>query len=596
MGEARAGAHTGETLGSYQLQQLVGTGGGAEVYSARDTMLDREVAVKVLLPELSEDAEFIRRFRGEARRVAALRHPHVMPVYQYGEERNCLYLVMPLLSGGSLRERLRRERRLEPEEAVRIALQIAAALDAAHATQLVHRDVKPENILFDTQGEALLTDFGLARDIPPLQLPGETWLRHNTTGIFGIPVGTPEYMAPEQFHRIATLDQRVDIYSLGVVLYEMLTGRVPFTGTPIELAERATARVCPPPSARNPDVWPELDDCIMRALAVHPDDRYGTAADFATALYEAGRANLGFGANLPMVIEQPTAPALAQPSWPLALPLPGHPPEGALRWALAAACAALLLVAGGGLALLIFHDHGNSLPAIAVFGPAPSPTATPTDTPTPSATPTDTQPITQPSATAVASPTATDTPTATPTPTPTPSPTPTPLGNSATFLSLDTTTQGTWMGTYGADGYDAFEDSQGNQPAAYAKVTRSTGTSDYTWASSTTDKRALQRPESPTNRIAACWYSGSQFSIYVTISDGQVHPMALYFLDWDSYHGRTENVELIDPTTTRVLDQRAMTAFTQGKYLVWSVSGTVTIQIINTNSATNAVVSGIFFG
>jgi serine/threonine protein kinase len=378
MGADRAGIHTGQTLGSYQLEELVGTGAAAEVYRARDQLLGRAVAVKVLRPVLSADREFIRRFRAEARQVAAVRHPHIMPVYQYGEERGCLYLVMPLLPGGSLRERLQRGP-LAPREAIRITRQIAAALDAAHAAQLLHRDVKPENILFDAQEQALLTDFGLARALPPPLAPGEDWSRANTLGGFGNPVGTPAYMAPEQFDLWAPLDQRVDLYALGVVLYKMLTGRVPFTGTPLELAEQASTRVCPPPNEQAPAVWPALDACVLQALSVAPDQRYRTAADFAYALSQASRPQSHSG--------------------PQALRRPGGGWPGIRRGAL------VRLIQGGG--------HGS--PPATLTGPSQGvPTATAT--------------LAQPVMTSVAQPGSPGPPTSSGTPTSTRTPTPSPPG------------------------------------------------------------------------------------------------------------------------------------------------------------------------
>jgi eukaryotic-like serine/threonine-protein kinase len=192
-----AGALVGRRLGDYRLEALLGIGGMAEVYRARELALDRAVAVKVLPAALAADSVYVLRFREEARWVAALHHPHIVPVYHYGEDAGLLYLVMPLYSE-SLRDRLqhagvRHQERLDPDEAIQLVSEIASALEAAHAQGLVHRDVKPENILLDKSGRALLTDFGIARSVSHMQHG-----RRETIGSTGLPVGTPEYMAQEQ--------------------------------------------------------------------------------------------------------------------------------------------------------------------------------------------------------------------------------------------------------------------------------------------------------------------------------------------------------------------------------------------------------------
>ena len=192
---AQRGKLAGYTVGNYHLQALLGVGGMAEVYRAQDLGLSRTVAVKILFGQLAADPGYVARFRAEARRVATLKHPHIVQVFAYGEEaingQRLLYLVMPLLQE-SLRHVLLREGRLPSDRATQLALQIAQALGAAHATGLVHRDVKPENILLDEERQALLGDFGIAREL------GGTSRRNATLAGTGLPVGTPEYMAPEQ--------------------------------------------------------------------------------------------------------------------------------------------------------------------------------------------------------------------------------------------------------------------------------------------------------------------------------------------------------------------------------------------------------------
>ncbi len=269
----------GRMLGVYRLDALLGVGGMAEVYRAFDTELQREVAVKVLAAALALDPGFVDRFRSEGRLVASLNHPHIVPVYQFGEADGLLFLVMPVLKE-SLRDRLDRERYLAPAEATRLCVQIASALDAAHAHGLVHRDVKPENILLNDAGRALLTDFGLAREVAVLRRDGAA----STLAASGLPVGTPEYMAPEQLRGLP-LDQRADIYGLGAVLYESLTGVVPHDApTPYEVASLVLTMPTTPPSTHNPQISPELDAVVLRALAKEPEQRFADARSFALAL------------------------------------------------------------------------------------------------------------------------------------------------------------------------------------------------------------------------------------------------------------------------------------------------------------------------
>jgi hypothetical protein len=276
-----AGALIGRQLGDYRLEALLGVGGMAEVYRARELALDREVAVKVLPASLAADAGYVERFRDEAKRVAALQHQHIVPVYTFSDTGPLLYLVMPILKE-SLRERLKRETRLAPHEAVRIVSEVASGLEVAHAHGLVHRDVKPENVLLDDQGTAMLTDFGIAREVSFARQGGAQTLSGT-----GLPVGTPEYMAPEQL-RNEPVDQRADVYALGAVLYELLTGVAPHEAeTPYEVAAHVLMAPLTPPAERNPAIWPALEQVVLRALASRPEARYETATGFAAALQEA---------------------------------------------------------------------------------------------------------------------------------------------------------------------------------------------------------------------------------------------------------------------------------------------------------------------
>jgi serine/threonine-protein kinase len=269
-------------LGGYRLTALLGAGGMAEVYQGSDPGSGRDVAVKVLPRALAQDPGYVNRFRDEARRVAALKHPNVVPLLRYGEEGGLLYIVMPVLAE-SLRDRMERDRVIAPTEAAKLAVQVAAALDAAHKQGLVHRDVKPENVLINGQGRALLTDFGISREVDVLSKASA----QRTLAATGLPVGTPEYMAPEQL-RGGAFDQRVDVYALGAVLYEMLTGHVPHdANTPYEVAALVLTEPTRPPSQHNPAIWPALDRVVMRALAPDAADRYPDMLSFATALRHA---------------------------------------------------------------------------------------------------------------------------------------------------------------------------------------------------------------------------------------------------------------------------------------------------------------------
>src|SRR5215831_18804949 len=259
---------TGQWLGDYQLQGLLGVGGMAEVYRARDAVINREVAVKVLPLALATDPSYVERFRNEAQAVGALNHPNIVPVHHFGEQGPLLYLVMPLMKE-SLRDRLLRGVPLPVEEAVQIAVQILSGLSAAHAQGVVHRDVKPENILLDEYGVAKLTDFGIARRITIRRASGGPTLAGT-----GLPVGTPQYMAPEQL-RGDDLDQRTDVYALGAVLYETVTGVAPHVAdSPFEVASLALSATIVPPSQRNPQVWPELEQVMLKALAREATNRY----------------------------------------------------------------------------------------------------------------------------------------------------------------------------------------------------------------------------------------------------------------------------------------------------------------------------------
>ena len=382
----------GQTLGKYRILEEIGRGGMGVVFKAHDTVLDRLVAIKVLAPHLTWDQEFVQRFLQEARAAARLKHPHIVTIYDVGQLQGHHFIAMEYLEGHSLAEIIRREGPLPMERAVRILDQIAQALDYAHAGGLIHRDVKPGNILVGPQDHATLTDFGVAK-----ALAGTRLTRSGTM------LGTPSYMAPEQV-RGRPVGPATDVYALGVVAYEMLRGRPPFEGdTPHVLYAHAHEKPQPLPQV-NPRIAPAVGAVVHKALAKEPDKRYGSAGVFAAALGQA------------VGLREPAPP---RPLWPL---------FGAL--------AALLVVAlvfwigrfGGEPAEPVSPEtvSGETVVATATQAPvAPTSTATPIPTSTPTATLTPTS-TTVPTFTATATPRPTLAPTAMPTATRTATTTPTP--------------------------------------------------------------------------------------------------------------------------------------------------------------------------
>jgi serine/threonine protein kinase, bacterial len=267
----------GERFGPYQLLSLIGRGGMGEVYRAVDTRKNRgEVALKRLPAGLADDADFQRRFLREAELAARLRDPHVIPIHDYGEIDGQPYLDMRLVDGTDLASHLARNGPFDPSRAVDLVAQVAGALDAAHAEGLVHRDVKPHNILLAGGGGpdfAYLIDFGIAANL----------LSNSRSS--SMVSGTAAYMAPERFG--AGGDHRVDVYALGCVLHELLTGRTPFTGDFLQLLHAHVHEPPPRPSSLRPDLPRVLDDVVTTAMAKDPDRRHATAGALAAAARDA---------------------------------------------------------------------------------------------------------------------------------------------------------------------------------------------------------------------------------------------------------------------------------------------------------------------
>ncbi len=268
--------HSGQTLGPYRILNQIGQGGMATVYKAYHAATDRDVAVKVLPPQLAGDPEFLGRFQQEARTIARLEHPHILPVHDFGEEAGLTYLVMRYMEAGTLKERMQAGK-LEPAEVDRLFTQLAEALSYAHAHGVIHRDLKPANVMVDAQGNVFLTDFGIAKLL-------ESDAHFTATGAM---VGTPAYMSPEQVLG-QKVDQRSDLYSLGIILYQMVAGREPFEAdTPMAVALKHVHAPLPLPTTFNPQIAPGLERLILKSLAKEPADRFATAADFLAAWKQA---------------------------------------------------------------------------------------------------------------------------------------------------------------------------------------------------------------------------------------------------------------------------------------------------------------------
>jgi eukaryotic-like serine/threonine-protein kinase len=370
--------------GRYQLGSLLGAGGMAQVYLASDRVLERPVAVKVLSPPYAQDPVFVERFRREARAAARLSHPNIVAVFDSGSDADQHFLVMEYVAGESLAQLLARQGRLAPRRAAELAVEVGAALAAAHAQGLVHRDVKPANVLVGEDGRVKVADFGIVKAAATATLTGT-----------GTVLGTAAYLSPEQAQG-GPVDARSDLYSLGCVLYELLCGSPPFgsgaDSPQVAVASRHVHQPPEPPSAHNPQVDASLDAVVLTALAKDPAQRYQSAVELLDALERvlAGDAAAA-GPAWPPAAAVPTEPLPGRSGRTGVLPAATGPAvrgsgrrPGWARWTLPVAG----MVLGLGLVVALLWPDGGSTPTRGEAGPtaAPATSASSTTTaPAPSA-------------------------------------------------------------------------------------------------------------------------------------------------------------------------------------------------------------------
>lgn len=389
-------------IGRYEIIDELGRGGMATVYRANDPRFEREVALKVLPRELLHDPQFRVRFEREAKTIAMLEHPFIVPVYDFGEEDGQPYFVMRYMTGGSLADRIRSTGTLNVAQSARIMDGLCAALDEAHQKGIIHRDLKPANILFDRAGEPCVSDFGIAKI---------TQSQTNVTA--GAMLGTPAYMSPEQAQG-EKVDARSDIYALGIILFEMLTGRQPYeSDTPMGVAVKHITEPVPHILDLNPELPPGVEAIIEKAMAKDRDARFQTAGEFSAALTAVaqgmgGQEALETAANVTGIHKddktyvqaaktrigtRPVAQAGARQTVP---PQPQPAPKKAPVWLWGIVAVVLLCMAGGVVlgAQMVGGLLGQPTQPLAQNTPAPSPTevmAAATEAPT--ATPEPTQPV-----------------------------------------------------------------------------------------------------------------------------------------------------------------------------------------------------------
>lgn len=372
---------SGLVLGQYQLHDLIGKGGMAAVYRGHQISLRRDVAIKILPLDLAQQNDYAQRFWREAAVAGRLEHPHIVPVYDYGTAQGITYVVMRLLTGGTLADRMDlRARQHLPlpslGEIARILSQLASALDHAHQHGIIHRDIKPSNIMFDEHGTAYIVDFGIAKLVEAT----------NPLTSTGLTMGTPLYMSPEQWRGEHALTQAADQYALAVMIYALLTGQTPFNApTPYALMHKHLTEPPPPPHLLRPDLPVTVTEILDRALAKNAPDRFPTVGEFARAFEQVAFEQPGYTTNL-FVLPLPPKSNTTTLRRPIAYPTRSR--RGLLTVGVLLITGMLMLV----IALAILSTRGKDAPASQTSrGSAPDstvPTATfiPPATLTPSPT------------------------------------------------------------------------------------------------------------------------------------------------------------------------------------------------------------------
>ena len=395
----------GRRLGNYDIVEEIGRGGMAVVYRAYQRSLNRHVAIKVLAPQLSFDQQFVERFQREARAAAKLQHPNIVVIHDVAHEQGIYFLVMELLEGRTLKKLIEEKGSLAAERAARIVEQVASALDYAHQQGFVHRDIKPANIFVGKEDHTTLADFGIAKAASETQHLTRT----------GMLIGTPEYMSPEQAEG-GTVDYRTDLYALGVVLYQMLAGRLPFQSTTPHATLHAVIYEPPPPLRQlRPGLSPAVESVVMKSIAKKPTQRYQAGREMVTALTAALAGQTTGAVAIPP--PRPTAPPPRAAAPPTRRRSPAVWIVAALIVLLVAILAAVFVLLNGGTeeedstpsaAVIVAHETSTRVTSRTATEPAPTQepaitatsenTSAPAPTPTalpPSATPvppTDTQP------------------------------------------------------------------------------------------------------------------------------------------------------------------------------------------------------------